>query len=152
MNRVNTSNDLPILSDWFLGTNDTGNTLLTSTFFTPQSAIGQTSSYSGSNLVSFIQKQYASSAFNGLDLAKNRYIFFRLSPTATSPNYYTNYLVASSRNGTRAWHPTLALTISGGISNVAGRMQFSFNLPQNSVTSAGVYNTSTGALIRHALE
>ena len=42
----------------------------------------------------------------------------------------------------------LSLTISNGISNIAGRLQFSFNLPQAAITSAGVYNASTGALIR----
>ena len=103
-------------------------------------------SYSGANLAAFIQQQYANSAFAGLDTSSSRYIFFRLSPGSTS--LYNYYEFASARNINRSYHPTLALTISNGISNIAGRLQFSFNLPQASITSAGVYNASTGALLR----
>jgi hypothetical protein len=147
LNRVSTSSSAPLLSDWYVGSNDTANTLLTPTFVTAQSTVNQACTYSGSNLVSFIQKQYGNSAFSGLDLSSSRFIFFRLSPNTTQSSF-NNFQFASARHPNRAFHPTLTLTISNGITNVAGRLQFSFSLPQSSVTSAGVYNTSTGALIR----
>jgi len=146
LNRVSTTNSAPLQTDWYEGTNDTANTLLDTAFVTPSTPINQNVTYSGSNLASFVQSQYANPAFSGVSLTTPRYIFFRLSPTAlTVANYY---MFASARNPNRTYHPTLSLTISGGISNVSGRLQFSFNLPQAATTSAGVYNTSTGALIR----
>ncbi|HEV3273114.1 MAG TPA: Ig-like domain-containing protein [Candidatus Methylacidiphilales bacterium] len=147
LNRVSATSSMPLESDWYTGSDDTANTLLAPTFVTPTTAVAQSVAYSGSNLVSFVQKQYTNAAFSGLDLSATRYIFFRLSPDATQDGY-NNYQFASARNPTRTYHPTLALTIANGISNVAGRLQFSFNLPQASITSAGVYNPSTGALIR----
>jgi hypothetical protein len=147
LNRVSTSNPAPLVSDWYAGTNDTANVLLDSTFLTPQSTINQSATYSGANLVTFVQNQYKNASFAGGDLSATRYIFFRVSPTATTGNE-SYYQIASARHPTRACHPTLSLTISNGVSNIAGRLQFSFNLPTNAVTSAGVYNSSTGALIR----
>jgi hypothetical protein len=146
LNRVSATSPMPLTSDWYVGSNDTANTLLNASFVTPSTPINQAVTYSGGNLVSFIQKQYANSAFSGLDLSTTRYIFFRLSPGATS--LYNYYEFAGARNPNRAFHPQLSLTISGGVSNLAGRLQFSFNLPTAAVTSAGVYNPATGALIR----
>ena len=83
-------------------------------------------------------RQYTNAAFSGLDLSNSRFIFFRLSPNGVQGGF-TNYQFGSARNSTRTYHPTLALTISNGITNMAGRLQFSFSLPQASVTSAGVY-------------
>jgi len=147
LNRVSATSAAPLLSDWYAGANDTANTLLNATYITPATPVNQSVTYSGSNLVSFIQKQYTNAAFSGLDLSNSRYIFFRVSPNISS-GLYNNYIIASARNTNRAYHPTLALTISNGISNIAGRLQFSFNLPQASTTSAGVFNTTTGTLIR----
>ncbi len=147
LNRVSATSPLPLTSDWYLGANDSANTLLAPTFITPSTPVASTASYSGSNLVSFIQKQYTNSAFSGMDLSKTRYVFFRLNADGTQ-NGYNNYIMGNSRNPNRTYHPVLTLTFSNGISNVAGRLQFSFNLPQAADTSAGVYNTSTGALIR----
>jgi hypothetical protein len=147
LNRVSITSSVPLLSDWYTGTNDTANTLLDATFVTPTTTSNQAVTYSGSNLVSFIQNQYANAAFSGLDLSNSRYIFFRISPDGTQDSI-TNYQFGTARNPTRTYHPMLSLTISNGITNIAGRLQFSFNLPQASVASAGVYNTSTGALIR----
>jgi hypothetical protein len=146
LKRVSATSSAPLLTDWYAGSNDTANTLLDATFVTPSTPINQNVTYSGSNLVSFIQSQYTNSAFSGLALSNPRYIFFRLSPDAQSVSNY--YMLASARNPNRTYHPTLSLTISGGITNIAGRLQFSFSLPQASSTSAGVYNTSTGALMR----
>ena len=147
LNRVSTTSPVPIVTDWYTGTNDTLNTLLDPTLITPSSPTQQAATYSGSSLLSFVQKQYANAAFTGLDLSPTRYIFFRVSPDGTQ-NGFNNYVVGNSRNPNRAEHPVLSLTISNGLSNVAGRLQFSFNLPQASITSAGVYNPTTGALIR----
>ena len=146
LNRVSTTSSVPLESDWYAGANDTSNTLLDANFATPTTPVNQVVTYSGSNLATFIQNQYANAAFSGLDLSNSRYIFFRLSPNSQS--LYNDYKVATARNPNRTYHPTLSLTISNGITNIAGRLQFSFNLPQASITSAGVYNTSTGALIR----
>lgn len=149
LNRVNAGNPAPLLSDGFEGTNDASNTLLDATFVTPATAVNQAVTYSGSNLVDFIQNQYANPAFSGMDLSNSRYIFFRLGPDgAQAGGGFSNYQFASARNPARGYHPTLTLTISNGIANQAGRLQFSFNLPQAATTSAGVYNTSTGDLIR----
>ena len=146
LNRVST-NSAPLASDWYTGANDKANTLLDSTFAMPSTTLNQAVTYSGSNLASFVQTQYANSAFSGMDLSPSRFIFFRLSANGTE--YGTNnYQFASSRNPTRSYHPTLALTISNGISDIKGRFQFSFDLPQNSITSAGVYNDTTGVLVR----
>ena len=147
LNRVSATNNAPLLSDWYAGTNDSANVLLDAQFITPTTPVNQAATYSGANLASFIQKQYGNAAFSKLGVNSPRYVFFRLSPDG-SQSTYNNYLIANSRNFTRSYHPTLSLTISNGITNVAGRLQFSFSLPQNSVTSAGVYNSSTGALIR----
>ncbi len=149
LNRVSSTNPVPLESDWYEGTNDTANTLLDAKFVTPSSTQAQAATYSGANLVSFIQKQYANAAFSGMDMSKTRYIFFRISPDGNgSAVGWNNYQFGSTRNPNRAYHPTLALTISNGISNVAGRLQFSFNLPNSAITSAGVYNTTTGVLLR----
>jgi len=148
LTRVSATSSAPINADWYVGANDTANALLNAKFVTPTSPTNQVCTYTGGNLVSFIQKQYANSAFSGLDTAYGtRFIFFRLSPDA-SQTTWGNYQFASARYPTRAWRPTLSLTISNGVTNVAGRLQFSFTLPTNAVTSAGVYNTSTGTLIR----
>ena len=148
LNRVSTTSPAPLVSDWYEGTNDAANVLLAPTFATPQSTVAQAVTYSGSNLVSFVQKQVASTTFSGLSLTTPRYIFFRLSPDTAQSSGNMNYQFACARHLTRSYHPTLALTISNGITNIAGRLQFSFSLPQNSITSAGVYNPTTGALIR----
>jgi hypothetical protein len=147
LTRVSATSPTVTTADWYVGANDTANTLLTGTFATPSTATSSTVTYSGGNLTSFIQKQYANSAFASAPLSSTRYIFFRLNPDSGGGNYAA-YLFGTSRNPNRLYHPTLALTISGGLSNVAGRLQFAFNLPQQSITSAGVYNPSTGALIR----
>jgi len=147
LNRVSTTNPAPLVTDWYEGTKDTANVLLDALFVTPKTTANQAVTYSGGNLVSFVQQQYTNAAFSGLDLSATRYIFFRLSPDGTTANY-VNYQFGSARNPTRTYHPMLSLTISNGISNVAGRLQFSFSLPQASVTSAGVYNPATGNLIR----
>jgi hypothetical protein len=148
LNRVSATNPAPLVSDWYVGANDTANTLLNATFCTPSSTIGQAQTYSGGNLTSFVQRQYANAAFAGLDMTySTRYIFFRLSPDGTQPGYM-NYQFASARHPVRSYRPTLTLSISNGISNVAGRLQFSFNLPTDAVTSAGVYNPATGQLLR----
>jgi hypothetical protein len=147
LTRVSSTNSSPLTSDWYVGANDTANTLLTGTFATPSTPAASTVTYSGGNLTSFIQKQYANSAFSNLGPNSPRYIFFRLSPNLAQ-NAFFNYAFATTKHPNRAYHPMLSLTISGGISNVAGRLQFAFNLPQQSITSAGVYNPSTGALIR----
>ena len=147
LNRVSLTDPTPLVSDWYVGANDTANTLLDATFATPSTPLNSAVTYSGSNLVNFVQKQYANAAFAGQDTSSTRYIFFRLSPSA-SQSGMNNYVFASARHRNRNFHPTLALTISNGISNIAGRLQFSFTLPTNATTSAGVYNTSTGALIR----
>ncbi len=148
LNRVRATSSAPISADWYIGANDTANTLLDAKLVTPTTTSNQSVTYSGANLVSFIQKQYANSAFSGMDTSYGtRFIFFRLNPDA-SQTAWANYQIASARHRTRAWRPTLALTISNGITNIAGRLQFAFTLPTNSVTSAGVYNASTGALIR----
>jgi len=146
LNRVSTTSSLPLESDWYAGADDTANTLLDANFVTPTTTVNQAVTYSGSNLATFIQNQYANAAFSGASLSTPRYIFFRVSPNSQS--LYNDYKVATSRNPNRTYHPMLSLTISNGITAIAGRLQFSFNLPQASVTSAGVYNTSTGALIR----
>ena len=149
MKRVSTTSSKPLVADWYYknGTTDTANTLLDPTFIKPTSPLNQNCTYSGSNLATFVQNQYTNAAFTGTPLNTPRYIFFRLTPDGTT-NGYNNYIIASARNPNRAYHPLLSLTISGGISNMAGRLQFSFNLPQNSITSAGVYNTATGTLLR----
>ncbi|MCE0523321.1 MAG: Ig-like domain-containing protein [Methylacidiphilales bacterium] len=147
LNRVSATSSTPLEADWYTGTNDAANTLLNAKFVTPSTTVGQAITYSGGNLVTFVQNQYANAAFSGQDLSKSRFIFFRLSPDGTQGGF-NNYQFGSARNPNRTYHATLALTISNGITNVAGRLQFSFNLPQASITSAGVYNTSTGALIR----
>ena len=148
LSRVSATSSAPVNADWYCGANDTANSLLNAQFATGSTAINQPVTYSGSNLVSFIQKQYANTAFAGLDTAyATRYIFLRLSPDAAQTQT-PNYQFASARHPNRAWRPTLALTISNGITNIAGRLQFSFALPVDSVTSAGVYNSSTGVLIR----
>jgi len=147
LNRISTTSPAPLVSDFYEGLNDTANVLLNPTFVTPGTTANQAVTYSGANLVSFVQQQYTNAAFSGLDLSNNRYIFFRLSPDGTTANY-VNYQFGSARNSVRTYHPMLSLTISNGISNIAGRLQFSFTLPQASVTSAGVYNASTGALLR----
>ena len=147
LKRVSTTSTVPLLSDWYGGTNDTANTLLAAKFATSASPAGQAVTYSGSNLTTFVQNAYSNPAFSGMDLASNRYIFFRLSPDAT-PTVYANYIMGTPRNNNRAAHPLLSLSIANGITNVAGRLQFSFSLPQISATSAGVYNTTTGVLIR----
>ena len=148
LNRVSATSPAPVNADWYVGANDTANTLLNALFVTPTTTINQPVTYSGGNLVSFIQKQYANSAFTGMDTSYGtRFVFFRLNPDA-SQSHTPNYQFASAREPNRSWRPTLALTISNGISNIAGRLQFSFTLPTNAVTSAGVYNTSTGTLIR----
>jgi hypothetical protein len=142
----------PLASDYYASTNDTANTLLDATFIPSTATPNQAYTYSGSNLVSFINTQYANTAFSGLSLSNNRFIFFRLSPNMLTANGQNYDLIASSRNPNRAIHPLLSLTVSGGITNTNGCVQFSFNLPSNSTgsydTSAGVYNTATGALIR----
>ncbi|MEJ0000678.1 MAG: Ig-like domain-containing protein [Verrucomicrobiota bacterium] len=147
LTRVSATNSSSLTSDWYVGSNDTANTLLDATFATPGTPAGTTVTYSGANLVSFIQRQYANPAFAKLLAGGTRYIFFRLSPNLAQ-NAFFNYQFATSRNLNRAFHPMLALTLSGGISNQAGRLQFSFNLPRQAITSAGVYNAGTGALIR----
>jgi hypothetical protein len=146
LNRVSTTNAAPLVSDWYQGANDTNNVLLAPQFVTPQSGTNQAVTYSGSNLASFVQKQAANAAFSGQDLSPARYIFFRISPDAAATS--GSYQFGCARSTIRTNHPTLTLTISNGISSVAGRLQFSFNLPQTSITSAGVYNPTTGALIR----
>jgi Bacterial Ig domain len=138
---------LPLLSDWYVGANDTANTLLAPQFITPSTAATQTVSYSGANLTTFIQNAYANTAFSGMDLTATRCVFFRLSQDA-SHSGFDNYVMGTPRNPNRVYHPLLTLNVANGISNVAGRLQFSFSLPQASDTSAGVYNTTTGALIR----
>ena len=132
------SNPAPLISDWYDGPNDTANTLLDPTFIPPGAALNQNYTYSGSNLAAFIQKQYANSAFNGLDLSNSRYVYFRLSIDNLEKQGINYYMIGSARNPTRSFHPQLSLTISGGITNDAGRLQFSFNLPENATTSAGV--------------
>lgn len=148
LNRVSATSSAPLVSDWYAGTNDASNTLLNALFVTPATTANQAVTYSGTNLVSFVQKQYGNAAFSGLDLSNSRYIFFRMSPDSSTQGGYNNYQFGSARNSTRTYHPTLSLTISNGISNIAGRLQFSFNLPTASITSAGVYNPTTGALMR----
>jgi hypothetical protein len=145
LKRVSTTSGAPLASDQYSGANDTANTLLAAKFITPTSTPNQASTYSGANLATFVQSQYSNSAFSGMDLSKSRFIFFRLSPDSLQGG---NYLIADARNPLRTYHPTLALTISNGISNVAGRLQFSFTLPQDSDTSAGVYDATTGKLLR----
>jgi hypothetical protein len=145
LTRVSTSPTI-LASDWYTGANDTANTLLDSTFTTPSTPTNHAVAYSGGNLASFVQAQYGKPAFSGLALSTARYIFLRLGTNGTQDGT-NNYQFASARNPTRAYHPTLALTISGGISKVSGRMQFSFSLPRASITSAGVYN-SAGTLVR----
>jgi hypothetical protein len=147
MKRVSTGTTTITPSDFYIGTNDSQNTLLDATFATPSTGTNQVVSYSGSNLTSFVQAQYANSAFSGKDLTQTRYVYFRLSADSGQVNF-DNYQFSTSRNVARVQHPLLSLTIANGISNVNGRLQFSFTLPTNAVTSAGVYNPSTGALIR----
>jgi hypothetical protein len=147
LNRVSATSSAVLQSDYYAGgANDGANTLLDAKFATPATPINAMVSYSGGNLASFIQQQYANPAFSGLDMSATRFVFFRLSADSTSMN--NDYVFANARNPNRAVHPTLALTISNGITNIAGRLQFSFNLPKTSITSAGVYNSSTGTLIR----
>jgi hypothetical protein len=148
LKRVSTTSAAPLVSDWYVGSKDTSNTLLDGTFITPATPAGSTSSYGGTALTSFINSQYANSAFSGMSLSNTRWVFFRLNADSSSQSGFNNYLLGSARNPNRVHHPMLSLTISGGISNVAGLLQFSFNLPQNAVTSAGVYNTTTGVLMR----
>jgi hypothetical protein len=148
LNRVSTATPTVTTADWYSGTNDTANTLLCPTFATPANTAKSTVTYSGGNLVNFIQKQYANSAFSGQDLSTTRYVYFRLSPDRSGGNVSNDYEFGTARNSIRLYHPTLSLTISSGLSNVAGRLQFAFVLPQASITSAGVYNASTGTLIR----
>jgi hypothetical protein len=149
LKRVNTTSGAPLVADWYVGANDTANTLLDSSFITPSTTLNSTVSYTGANLASFVNTQYANAAFSGMQLSNSRYIFFRLSANANVQNNgFSNYTIGSARNPNRIHHPMLALTISGGISNIASVVQFSFNLPQNSITSAGVYNSSTGVLMR----
>ena len=147
LKRVSTTSGIPVSADEYTGTNDTANTLLTAKFITPTTAVNQDASYSGANLASFVQAQYSNAAFSGMDLSTTRYIFFRVSPDNTQDGW-NNYLVANARNPLRNYHPTLALTISNGISNIAGRLQFSFTLPVDSDTSAGVYDATSGKLLR----
>ena len=146
LKRVSTTDSSPSTADFYAGANDTANTLLAAKFATPSTPANSTVSYTGANLLSFVQNQYGNSAFSGMDLSPNRFIFFRLSPDA-APSGFNNYIFALSRNPIRSQHPTLALAISNGISAIAGRLQFSFNLPVSSITSAGVYD-SNGKLLR----
>lgn len=147
LKRTSTTSDAPIAADWYVGNNDTANTLLKSSFLVGSSAAGKTYTYTGANLASFLQTQYASFGAN-TDFT-TKYVFFRLNPTAIATrNGKTNYYVASSRNNNPAFRPVLSITMSGGVTNVAGRLQFSFSLPQKATTSAGVYNPTTGVLIR----
>jgi hypothetical protein len=85
LTRVSTTNPAALVSDYYAGSNDTANTLLNSTLITPQTAMNQTINYSGSNLLSFVQKQYTNGAFSGQDLSSSRYIFFRVSPDRPFP-------------------------------------------------------------------
>jgi hypothetical protein len=149
LNRVSLTNSLALASDYYIGTTDSANTLLTTSFVTPSNPLNSVVSYSGANLTAFINTQRANPLFTGQDLSTTRYIFFRLNANSdVENNGVCNYEFGSGRNPNRTQHPMLALTISGGISNLAGRMQFSFNLPVDSTTSAGVYNTTTGVLMR----
>ena len=156
LKRVSTTNSAPLVTDWYTGTNDAANTLLTSSFCTPATPLNSLVTYSGANLASFVNSQYANPAFTGMDTSSTRYIFLRLNADSNVQNNgVCNYEFGSGRNPDRQQHPTLSLTISGGISNIAGRLQFSFNLPDNSpapdggyTTSAGVYNATTGVLLR----
>jgi hypothetical protein len=147
LNRVSTTSALPLLADYYVGKNDTANSLLNATFLTPSTAGNQAVTYSGSNLVSFVQKQYANAAFSGQDLTQSRFVFFRVSPDGSPSAGSMNYQLGCSRNTVRTMHPTLSLTIANGITATAGRLQFSFSLPTAATTSAGVYTTS-GNLIR----
>jgi Bacterial Ig domain len=147
LNRVSATNSTPIPADYYVGTNDTANTLLDASFITPTSTPNSAITYSGANLTSFIQKQYANTAFTGMDFSQTRYMFLRVGPDKMDSGY-TNYVLGNSRTLARNNHPTVSFTISNGLTNVAGRLQFSFNLPTAAITSAGVYNPSTGVLIR----
>jgi hypothetical protein len=158
LNRVSLATAVPLSgtaatrADFYAGKDDTANTLLDATFIPTAPTLSKTYSYSGSNLASFINKQYTNSIFSALGLSNARYIYFRLSPDTEINDGAKFDEIASARNPNRTFHPMLSLTISGGITNTAGSLQFSFNLPQNSqgsyVTSAGVYNPTTGALVR----
>jgi hypothetical protein len=158
LNRLSVATAVPLSSnvatraDFYVGKDDTANTLLDATFIPTSPALSHTYSYSGSNLVSFINKQYTNSAFAGLGLSNARYIYFRLNPDTVINDGAKFDEIASARNPNRTFHPMLSLTISGGITSTAGSLQFSFNLPQNSQgsyeTSAGVYSPTTGALVR----
>src|ERR1700722_2423485 len=69
LKRVSATSPAPLESDWYAGTNDSANTLLDATYVTPATPINQGGTYSGSNLATFIQKQYTSSAFSALPLS-----------------------------------------------------------------------------------
>jgi hypothetical protein len=85
LNRVSTTSAAALTSDWYAGTNDTANVLLNPTFITSKITAGQAITYSGSNLLSFVQKQYTNAAFSGLDTTNSRYVFFRISPDSSTP-------------------------------------------------------------------
>jgi len=154
LNRVSTTSSAPLITDWYVGANDTtpGNVQIKTGFITPSTTVNQAVTYTdtGAALTKFINTQYANAAFSGMSLnSTSRYIFFRLNANSNvTNNGFSNYTIASARNPTRSMHPLLSLTLSGGTpSAVNGLLQFSFDLPENAVTSAGVYNTS-GVLIR----
>ncbi len=166
LNRVSTTSANIVNADAYkvtTGKTDTANVLLAPSFvvgapdssLTPPTTRAATPSgmvsYSGSNLVQFVQNQYNNAAFQNAGLNTPRYIFFRLTADSVNPHTNNNnFLFAAARNSNRALRPTLALTItnpSQGITNVAGRLQFSFTLANNAITSAGVYTTS-GKLLR----
>ncbi len=113
LKRVSTTSSATIQADYYTGASDANNTLLAPKLVTPSTPNGAQFSYSGANLVTFIQNQYANSAFSGMDLSNMRFVFFRLNPDMQEGNF-NNYYIGNARHPQRVEHPTLSLTISMG--------------------------------------
>jgi hypothetical protein len=140
----------PIAGDWYVGSDDTANTLLEQNIITPSTLPGIITITSQS-LINWLNEQYQTIGAGG-------YVFLRLSAQALENQsvYQTNYRISTSYADAttppnRQNVPTLSIVTTGALQPDAGKLVFSFTLGSPAIVSAGVYNASTNGLLRTVL-
>jgi hypothetical protein len=131
-------------ADFYIGPNDTANTLLQPALITPTTTPG-TVTCSNAALVTWLQAQYAAFAAGGTSDTATRYVFLRLNGNGYEPSQNTNYLISTPDNF-RPLIPTLTITVSGNANTEAGKLAFQFYTPTATITSAAVYQN--GGMVR----